>query len=73
VHETQGGRGHGYGYGYDSAYSYGGHSGQSLGLSLYLSGPARTADCRQDSSYRTARRRDPGQSRLNRCARPVGR
>lgn len=68
VQQTQGGRGHGYGYGYDTGYGYGGHSRQSLGLSLDLSGRARPADCRQGSSDRTARRFDPDQSRLNRCA-----
>jgi hypothetical protein len=76
VQQTQGGRGHGYGYGngygygYDGGYGYGAHSGQSLGLSLDLSGKARPADCRQGSSDRTARRFDPDQSRLNRCAPP---
>lgn len=76
VQQTQGGRGHGYGYGngygygYDGGYGYGGHSGQSLGLSLDLSGPTRTADCRQRAWDRNAQRGEPAQGRLNRCARP---
>ncbi len=68
VQQTQGGRGHGYGY--DSGYGYGGYSGQSLGLSLDFSGRARAADCRQGAWDHTARRGEPAQSRLNRCARP---
>lgn len=70
VQQTQGGRGHGYGYGYDSGYGYGAHSGQSLGLSLDLSGPRRPADCRQFAWDRTARRGEPAQGRLNGCASP---
>lgn len=67
VQQTQGGRGHAYGY--DSGYGYGGHSGQSLGLSLDLSGPARAPDCRRTAWDRAAQRADPAPSRVNRCAR----